>query len=285
MTTLTAPRHVGVTGRHPTLLLPLFVCYGLLYLVPLLNVFWMSLHSPTGVDVSGYVRFFTEPFYLRILLRTIKLAALATLAAAVLGYPLGFLLARSRGIVRLLLTYAVLAPLLLSGVVRSFGWMVVLGSDGPVSRALRAIGVIDAPLHVLFSEPAIVIGLTHLFMPFTVIAVAGSVQQMNQRVVQAARSLGASGISLFGRVILPLTMPGLLSGSLLVFSLAASAFVTPAILGGARVPLASYLIYQKGVLLNDWQFSASISTVLLVMVALISGASLFLTRGQSRRSQ
>lgn len=268
-----APRPSGrdsMRPRNPALLVPLIVVFGLCYVLPLLNVVRLSLFDETGLTFAYYRDVLGDPFVLQVIGRTLRVAAIATVVSIVLGYPLGIVLARSRGFVRSVLTYAVLAPLLLSGVVRSFGWFILLRPDGLVSNAIASVGMLDADAGMLFTEPAIVIGLVHLYMPMLTIAVSGSAQQVDTRLLSAARSLGASPVTVFVRILLPLTTPGLVAGALLVFSLSSSAFATPAILGGSNVPVASYLIYQQGLLLGHWAAAGALAMLLLLVVAAVS---------------
>jgi putative spermidine/putrescine transport system permease protein len=256
--------------------------FGLCYVLPLINVLRLSLFVDGNFTLRYYAEVLGDPFTLQVLGRTLKLAAAATVAAIVLGYPLGLLMARSRGLGRALLTYAILAPLLLSGVVRSFGWLILLQEGGLVANLLAPFGV-GGTYGLLFSETAITIGLVHLYMPMLAVAVCGSAQQVDWQLLRAARSLGARPAVVFARVLLPLTVPGLLAGSLLVFSLSSSAFATPAILGGSNVPVASYLIYQQGLMLGHWAAAGALSVLLLSLVAIVSLASLKLSGRYGRR--
>lgn len=268
--------------RHPGLLVPLFLIFGLCYVIPLINVLRLSLFDDGGFTLRYYADILGDPFTLQVLGRTLKLATTATVVAIVLGYPLGLLMARSRGLGRALLTYAILAPLLLSGVVRSFGWLILLREEGLVSSILAPLGI-GGSNGLMFSETAITIGLVHLYMPMLAVAVSGSAQQVDWQLLRAARSLGARPSVVFARVLLPLTVPGLLAGALLVFSLSSSAFATPAILGGTNVPMASYLIYQQGLMLAHWAAAGALSVLLLSLVAIVSVASLRLSSRYGRR--
>lgn len=268
----------SMNPRHPTLLIPLLIVFGICYILPLLNVMRLSLFDSSGFTLTYYTDVLGDPFVLQVIGRTLKIASIATVASILLGYPLGLLLARSRGRVRALLTYAILAPLLLSGVVRSFGWFILLRNDGLVSNWLSFFGMSSASNGVLHTELAITIGLVHLYMPMLAVAVSGSAQQVDRRLLSAAQSLGAKPTVVFLRVLVPLTVPGLLAGSLLVFSLSSSAFATPAILGGSKVPVASYLIYQQGLLLGHWAAAGALSMLLLLLVASISALSMILGR-------
>ena len=168
---------------------------------------------------------------------------------------------------RAYLTLVILAPLLISVVVRSFGWLVILGPNGLVNSALRGLGLIDEPLRLLYTETAIALGLVHVFLSFMVLSVAAALGRIDPAVLRAAASLGAGPIRTFLRVVLPLSLPGVAAGSVIVFTLSASAFITPALLGGPRVKVMSYLAYQQTMLLSDWPYGAAIALVLLAMTS------------------
>ena len=273
-----------MSPRHPALLLPLLAVFGLFYVLPLLNVLRLSLFADGGFTLRYYTDVLSDGFVLGVVLRTVRVAATATVASVLLGYPLGVMLARARGWRRSVMTYAVLAPLLLSGVVRALGWLILLRPGGLLAGPLGALGLGNGH-GLLFSESAIVIGLVHLYMPMLAVAVCGSVQQVDPTLLRSASSLGASRSHVFLHVLLPLTVPGLISGCLLVFSLSSSAFATPAILGGSRVPVASYLIYQQGLILGHWAAASALSMLLLLLVAAISLLSLRLSRRYGGRTR
>ena len=176
-------------------------------------------------------------------------------------------LSRATGRRRAYLTLVILAPLLISVVVRSFGWLVILGPNGLVNSALRGLGLIDEPLRLLYTETAITLGLVHVFLSFMVLSVATALGRIDPAVLRAAASLGAGPVRTFLRVVLPLSLPGVAAGSVIVFTLSASAFITPALLGGPRVKVMSYLAYQQTMLLSDWPYGAAIALVLLAMTS------------------
>lgn len=292
MATLAATRpdgtaRTGGTGkdsmnpRHWSLLVPLALIFGLCYVLPLANVIRLSLTDESGFTTRYYTDILSDPFIIDVLLRTLEVAGLSTLISIVLGFPLGLLLAQSRGLARSVLTYAILAPLLLSGVVRSFGWFILLRNGGIVSDLVAPLGI-GSNNGLLFSETAIVIGLVHLYMPMLAVAVCTSAQQVDWELLRAGRSLGARPAVVLARILVPLTVPGLLAGSLLVFSLSSSAFATPAILGGTNVPVASYLIYQQGLILGHWAAAGALSVLLLTLVATVSVISLRVGRRYGR---
>ena len=259
----------------PWLLLaaPLAV-FAALFVLPLGNMLLLSLQSfdratgaTGGLSVTNYTKFLGDAFYLGILWRTLKLSALTTCVTLVLGYPVAFHLHLSSGRRRAYLTLLILAPLLISVVVRSFGWLVILGPNGLVNSALGAAGVVSEPLRLLYTESAIVLGLTHVFLSFMVLSIATALGRIDPAVVRAAQSLGANPAQTFLRVVLPLSLPGVAAGSLIVFTLSMSAFITPSLLGGPRVKVMSYLAYQQTLLLSDWPYGSAIAFVLLALTA------------------
>jgi putative spermidine/putrescine transport system permease protein len=259
-----------------------------LFLAPLVNLLVLSFFRfdrTTGAlaeaTIQNYAKFLTDPFYLGILWRTLKLALLTTATTLLLGYPVAYHLTRCSGRKRAYLTLLIVAPLLVSVVVRSFGWLVILGPNGLVNSLLTGLGVVSDPLRLLYTETAIVIGLTHVFLSFMVLSVAASLGRIDPALIRAAQNLGASERQAFVRVVLPLSLPGVAAGSLIVFTLAASAFITPALLGGPRVKVMSYLAYQQTLLLSDWPYGSAIAFILLALTGLC--AFLYLRAMESGR--
>ncbi|MBI2155424.1 MAG: ABC transporter permease [Candidatus Rokubacteria bacterium] len=245
-----------------------------LFLAPLVNLFALSLFRfdrsvgvVGGLTVENYTKFLGDPFYLGILWRTLRIGVLATLASLLLGYPLAYHMQRCRPRARAYLALLVLAPLLVSVVVRSFGWLVILGPNGLVNSLLVSSGIVRDPLRLLYTEGAIVVGLTHVFLSFMVLSIAAALARIDPALLRAAQNLGATERQTFFRVVLPLSLPGVAAGSLIVFTLSSSAFITPALLGGPRVKVMSYLSYQQTLLLSDWPYGAAIAFVLLGLVA------------------
>jgi putative spermidine/putrescine transport system permease protein len=173
----------------------------------------------------------------------------------------------------------ILAPLLVSVVVRSFGWLVILGPNGLINSTLTGLGVVDEPLRLLYTETAIVLGLTHVFLSFMVLSIAAALDRIDPALIRAAQNLGASPRQAFRRIVLPLSLPGVAAGCLIVFTLSTSAFITPALLGGPRVKVMSFLAYQQSLLLTDWPYGSAIAFILL---ALSGGAVLLYLRAIER---
>lgn len=219
-----------------------------------------------GFTAGHYVKLVTDLYYLEIIGRTLALGFTVTLLTLVIGYPVAFFLARSRSRWRAWLTILVVFPLLLNLVVRTFGWIALLAQNGLVNQALRALGLVDAPVKLLFNFAGLLIGMTHIFLPFMVLVLIGAIQNIPRGVEDAARVLGASWGATFVRVTLPLSAPGILSGSILVFVLAISALVTPRLLGGPTYRVMSTLIYDEFLQRLNWPAGSAQALLLTVMV-------------------
>jgi len=219
-----------------------------------------------GFTAGHYVKLVTDLYYLEIIGRTLALGFTVTLLTLVIGYPVAFFLARSRSRWRSWLTILVVFPLLLNLVVRTFGWIALLAQNGLVNQALRTLGLVDAPVKLLFNFAGLLIGMTHIFLPFMVLVLIGAIQNIPRDVEDAARVLGASWGATFVRVTLPLSAPGILSGSILVFVLAISALVTPRLLGGPTYRVMSTLIYDEFLERLNWPAGSAQALLLTVMV-------------------
>lgn len=254
------------------LVAPALVLFVLLLVAPLGIMAWLSLYRldrTTGQllphGLGHYVAFLTDAFYLGILGRTVKLAAVTTLVAALAGYPLAVAMTRASPRRRAMLLLVVLAPLMISVVVRTFGWVVLLGPNGAVNALLLRLGLVAEPLALLYSETAIVLGLVHVLLPFAVLPIFAALQNVDPDLLRAAQSLGATPAHGFWRITLPLSLPGVVAGTLIVFALSSSAFVTPAVLGGARLKVMSSLAYQQIMQLADWPGGAAVALILMAI--------------------
>jgi putative spermidine/putrescine transport system permease protein len=184
----------------------------------------------------------------------------------VIGYPLAYYLARTTSRWRSWLTILVVFPLLLNLVVRTFGWIALLANRGLVNEMLAGLGWIETPIRLMFNFTGLLIGLTHIFLPFMVLMLVGAIQTIDRSVEDAARVLGANWGSTFLRVTLPLSIPGILSGSILVFVLTISALVTPRLLGGPTYKVMSTLIYDQFLALLNWPAGSAMAVLLTAMV-------------------
>jgi len=261
-------------GAHPhalpyTLSFPALILFTTMVLVPLLLTGLLSLNSyddSLGIkatyDLHNYAAIFGDDYYLRIFVRTFWIAALTTLICILIGAPEAYVLSRMRGKWRSIFLIVILAPLLVSVVVRAFGWSMLLSADGLINKALVALGM--APVKMLYTSGAVVVALVHVMLPFMVIPVWTALQRLDPTVEHAALSLNASQATVMRRILLPQILPGVLSGSLIVFGLSASAFAIPGLLGGRRLKMVATTVYDEFLGSLNWPLGASIVVVLLV---------------------
>jgi putative spermidine/putrescine transport system permease protein len=234
----------------------------------------------SGFTIGYYTRLLSDWYYLEIIGRTLALGLTVTLSTLVIGYPMAFFLARTRSRWRNWLTILVVFPLLLNLVVRTFGWIALLAQNGLVNQALQALGMVQEPVKLLFTFAGLLIALTHIFLPFMVLVLLGPIQNIPRDVEDAARVLGASWGGTFLRVTLPLSAPGILSGSILVFVLTISALVTPRLLGGPTYQVMSTLIYDEFLQRLNWPAGSAEALLLTLMVL----ALVFLSGVLARRT-
>jgi putative spermidine/putrescine transport system permease protein len=254
-----------------------------LFLGPLAYLFFISVHETSeselygGWGLSSYVAIATDPFYLVIIRRTLA-TALAVLAfSLVLGYPVALWIARLSARARSLALLALLFPLMVSNVVRAYGWVAILGRRGVINTGLGALDLIDAPLGLLYSPEAVVLGLLTILLPYMVISIANVLATLDPRYAEAAQALGAGPLRTFLHVTLPLSAPGVASGLLLVFLLTLSAYVTIAVLGGPQSKLLVSLVYDSVVSFH-WPQAAALAFTLLVIALTVAGAILAVVR-------
>jgi putative spermidine/putrescine transport system permease protein len=258
------------------LLLPTLGIFIFFFLLPLFFLFITSFKtfdaaSGIGNDwtLQNYIKFITDKFYLGVVWRTVKIALITTLAAIVISFPVAYQITKAKGRIKNYLTLLVLSPLLISMVIRCYGWVILLSNNGVVNHTLMNFGLIDKPLTLLYTEFSVVIGMVHVLFPYMVLSIMGSLERIDPSVIRASQNLGASSIRTFFSVILPLTLPGIFAGSVMVFSLGVSSFVTPAILGGPQVKVMSFLTYEQvGTMLN-WPYGSAIG-FLLIFIATIT---------------
>jgi putative spermidine/putrescine transport system permease protein len=246
------------------LLLPATAFLAVLFVLPVVHVLRMSFQPVAGgaSPLSQYLRFAGEPYYLSILWFTVKISLVVTVLDLLLGYPIALMIARTNPRVARLLYVIVIAPLLVSLVVRTYGWMVILAPNGLVNQALRWSGLGDG-VRLMYNEAGVVIGMTHILLPFMVLTVTAAIQNIDRSLEEAAATLGASRLEVFRRVTLPLSLPGVVVGALLVFILTLGSYVTPVLLGGDRGVVISSLVFDNSILLANWPFGAAIAVVFL----------------------
>lgn len=246
----------------------------------------LVLIAPQSLDFSGkpvfgtYEAILTDPYYWSVLMRSIWLALLSTVVCIVLAYPVAYYLVRiCNHRMRRLVFIIVIAPLFTSAVIRSMAWLIILGRRGLVNDTLLSLNLIEAPLRLLYNDFAVIVGLLYIVLPFMVLSISSVLEGIDVTLEQAARDLGETALGAFRRVTLPLSMPGVLAGSFLVFALCLSSYVTPAILGGGRNKVIAMLIFEQFMRLFNWSLGAALSCILLVIsLVVIWGYNRMLTR-------
>ncbi|SPA55730.1 Spermidine/putrescine transport protein; ABC transporter permease protein [Cupriavidus taiwanensis] len=259
-------------GAAPWLLSgPALLLFCAMLLVPLLLTGLLSLHAFDGtrgvvpaMTAANYLEILGDSYYHEIFLRTAGMALAVTVLAVVFGVPETLILSRMRSPWRGLFLIVILGPLLISVVVRTLGWAILMGNNGLINETLQWLGLVDAPVKLVFTQAGVIIALTHVMMPFMVISVWASLQKLDPQVEQAGQAFGAPPFTVFRRVILPQILPGILSGSIIVFALSASAFATPAILGGRRLKVVATAAYDEFLNTLNWPLGAAIAVLLLI---------------------
>jgi len=261
------------------LLLPSLVFLAVFFALPAVGLVSYSFltQAPDGtvelpVTLEHYRHFFGTPLYSRVLLITLRISLFTTAVAVLFAYPVALVMGRSTPPIRRVITMIVIAPLIVSVVVRTYGWQLILGNGptGILDWMLLATGLAKTPVKLLYSETAVVIGSLHVFFPLMVLPLASALGKIDPRLEDAARTLGAGAWRVFRKITLPLSLPGLAVGCGLVFSLTAGSFVTPAVLGGPSAQMLGMLVDQQILVVYDWPFGATVATVLVAIVLLVN---------------
>jgi putative spermidine/putrescine transport system permease protein len=260
------------SGRDSFWLLisPILFAYLAFFAAPMLLLVAASVSPETGpAGFQNWRRFLTDTYYLNAAWQTIKLGLLVVASTTLLAFPLMLVYRVASPLGRRLILFAAILPFLTSVVVRTFAWIAILSRDGVINQSLMALGAIAEPLRLLPSELGLVLALTQIELPFMLLPLLSVASRIDPGVIDASRSLGSSEFRTMIRVIVPLTLPGLIAGWLLVFASSVTAFVSQSIIGGARLSYLPHLIYQNALVNFDWSFAAVIALVLLVCVITI----------------
>lgn len=258
------------------------------FAVPFAVVMIDSLRAADGgLGMSQYAKLLSDWYYADVLWFTLRVSLWVTLASFVIGYLLAYVMTRmvERRWLRRLLYIAVITPLFTSNIVRSFGWMIILGRSGLVNQSLLGAGVIERPLSLLNSELSIVIGMTYIMTPFMVLTIAAVLQNIDRTLEHAAQDLGSTPLVSFLKVTFPLSMPGVIAGSLIVFTLSVSAYVTPSILSGGKKTVMSMLIYQQYATIFDFHFGAALAVALLLTTLVLLALSSMVSSARPAKRQ
>ena len=266
---------------HLKLALPLALFFLVFFLAPLAILFYVSLHtdpSMTTMGLTQYIKFLTDPFSLTVLVHTLWIGVQVTALCLLLGLPMAWVYLRVPGWAHGVLMLVVLLPLLTSVVVRTFSWIVILGRQGIVNSTLTALGIIDAPLRLLYTEGGMVVALAQVQMPLMVLPLITALSRLDPNLLDASVALGAGQWRTFRKIVLPLTMPGIVAGCLLTYAASITAFITQTLVGGGQLLFMPMYIYQQSSTLNNWPFAAAISIIFLC--AVLAAVSLFNALGR-----
>jgi spermidine/putrescine transport system permease protein len=262
----------GWTPRLAALLAPVTVWLGLFFLVPLLLILAYSFGTSgiyggitLGFNPGNYLKVF-DPLYLEIIGRTFLIAALTTLICLALGYPLAYFIVFKGRRWRNILILLVMVPFWTSLLIRAYAWVVILSGNGIANKALQFLGLTNEPVNLIFTPQAVLMGMTYSYLPFMVLPLYAALEKFDGRLKEAAQDLGASRWQTFWRVTVPLSVPGIIAGSILVFIPSAGEFVIPDLLGGSRTVMTGNLIQQQFLQSRDWAFGSALSIMLAVLL-------------------
>jgi putative spermidine/putrescine transport system permease protein len=259
---------IQALGSWAWLVVPAVLFLLLFFVYPLISILLRSVTTPE-LGLHNFARFFDSPVYTRVLLNTLQMSLVVTGVCLLLGYPYAYLMNLVGGRRAGLLLIAVLIPFWSSVLVRTYAWTVVLQDNGIINSFLISLGVIEQPLSLVRNFTGVVIGMVHILLPFMVLPIYAVMQRIDLDLVRAASSLGASPLTAFRRVFLPLSLPGVYAGSLLVFVVALGFYITPALLGSARAPMLSELVVQQIQQVRNWGMGSMLGVVLLIVTLVV----------------
>lgn len=254
--------------KYSLLLLPTFLLIAVAFAYP---VFWLllrSFYSPS-LGLQNYQVVLGKVIYLKVLWNTISIAGVTTFFCLLIGYPMAYSMVHSSPLIRKLLIFVVLIPFWTSILVRTFAWIVLLQRNGLINDVLLGVGVIQQPIDLIFNRFGVLIGMVQILLPFMIFPLFSVMKQIDASYMLAASNLGARPIRQFFRVYLPLSLPGIVTGSMLVFIISLGYFITPALLGGRKDTMIAQLIHERIAEFGDWGLSSSLAIILLIGTGLV----------------
>jgi putative spermidine/putrescine transport system permease protein len=260
------------------LLAPGIIILLLAFVLPLGRLFIYSFYRTTSsgaiepaIVLDQYIKFFTDPFYLSMLWRSVYVGIIVSVICLVLGYFLAFGISRANPKYRIVLLLLIALPLLTSAVIRNFGWIIILSRRGILNEILLRLHLIQEPLELLHTVTGVIIALVHVMLPYMVLVLYAVLDGMDINLEKAAANLGANKFKTWWFVTLPLSKPGIIAGTLLVFSITLSYFITPSLVGGARVNLIATEIQDQTIQLLNWPFASAMGVILLITMLAVTG--------------
>lgn len=265
------------------LLIPCIVLVAYFMIVPLMEIIIPTFTNTEGGMFNTYKEFFTDSYMMSIFLRTIKISLISSLICMTIGVPVSYYISRVSKKLRGLFIALTVFPILTNSVVRSFAWMSILGKNGLINTLLTKLNIISEPLSLLYTEGAIIVGTVYIFLPLMIISLVGVMENIDNDLLEAAESLGANKLKSFFKVVFPLSLPGLIVGTVLVFTGSLTAYTTPQLLGGNKNTVLATLIYQKTMTLGDWQGAAVVATIMIVVTLIVIKGINFLASRLDKR--
>ena len=266
------------------LMVPGFVLLLLFLMLPLCSTLLPTVFN-NGFSLNQYIAFFKDEYYLEIFHRTLKISLIATLVCTVFGVPTAYFISRCSTKWKGLLIAISIFPLLTNSVVRSFAWINILGKNGIINNALMSMGLIEQPLSMLYTEFAVLVGTIYLFLPIMIITLVGVMDNIDNDMMEAAESLGANRLTAFMKVVLPMSIPGMITGAVLVFTGSLTAYTTPQLLGGNKALVLPTLIYQRSMTLNDWTGASVIAAIMIVTTLIVMKGLNFVAAKVDKRGE
>ncbi|MEG1255372.1 ABC transporter permease [Clostridium sp.] len=251
------------------LFVPCLVLVLYFLIVPLISTVIPTFSIEGSFGLGNYINFFKDEYMMRIFSRTLKVSLISALICMIVGVPTAYYISRTSKKLRGLCMAMIIFPILTNSVVRSFAWMSILGKNGVINNLLLKLNIISEPLSLLYTEGAIIVGTVYIFLPLMITSLVGVMENIDKDLLEAAESLGANRFKAFLEVVFPLSVPGLIVGTVLVFTGSLTAYTTPQLLGGNKNTVLATLIYQKTMTLGDWQGAAVVSTIMIVTTLIV----------------
>lgn len=266
-----------------TLLFPGIVLLCFFLVLPLLSSLIPTVFPESSFSLQLYIDFFKDSYFMAVLGRTLSISLIVTIFCAVLGLPAAYVISGVSKKWRGILIALTLFPLLTNSVIRSFAWITILGKNGVINNLLTMFGVINEPMSLLYTDFSIIIGSVYLFLPTMIMTLVGVLENIDDDLIEAAATLGLSPLKGFFKIILPLSLPGMIVGSILVFTGTLTAYTTPQLLGGNKKMMLATLLYQRATTLGDWTSASVIALVMIVITFAVMKALNLLAKSMDKR--
>ncbi len=266
-----------------TLLFPGIVLLCFFLVLPLISSLLPTVFPESSFSLQLYIDFFKDSYFMAVLGRTLSISLIVTIFCAVLGLPAAYVISGVSKKWRGILIALTLFPLLTNSVIRSFAWITILGKNGVINNLLMMFGVINEPLSLLYTDFSIIIGSVYLFLPTMIMTLVGVLENIDDDLLEAAATLGLSPLKGFFKIILPLSLPGMIVGSILVFTGTLTAYTTPQLLGGNKKMMLATLLYQRATTLGDWTSASVIALVMIVITFAVMKTLNLLAKSMDKR--